>query len=196
MHVDVGGDLVGVAALEDLADAAGIFDDLAAADDLAARIVDDLAVLGGDDPRQLVLVLHQQLAEGEHHPHPLAQRGVLPGFERLRCRGDRSVHIGLSGKANRCLLFACRGVEDRGGLRRGQRSQAAVDPVLDSTHKRGSHGARPLSLDGARPCVIMHRRDKAERTRRARRLPLIDRDRSRRPWLWQPSWTVDYRTGH
>ena len=51
VHVHVAGDLVGEAALQRVGDAAGVLDHLAAAHDLPARVLDDLAVLAGDDPR-------------------------------------------------------------------------------------------------------------------------------------------------
>jgi hypothetical protein len=52
--VDVGGDLLGVLALEQGRDAAGELDDLEAADDLALGVGDDLAVFVGDELGQLV----------------------------------------------------------------------------------------------------------------------------------------------
>ena len=51
------------------------------ADDLALGVLERLAVLGGDDPRELVRVLHDQLAEGEHHPRAAADRRVAPALE-------------------------------------------------------------------------------------------------------------------
>jgi hypothetical protein len=58
--VDAGGDLVGVVALEQLRDAAGELDDVDAAADLALCVGEDLAVFGGDDRGQRVLVLVEQ----------------------------------------------------------------------------------------------------------------------------------------
>lgn len=66
MYVHATRDLVGVAALEDVAEAAGELHDLTAAGDLAAGVVDGLSVFGGDDPAEFFLVLDEELAEGEH----------------------------------------------------------------------------------------------------------------------------------
>ena len=121
VHVDVAGDLVGEAALERVGDAAGVLDDFAAAHDLAAGVVDDLAVFAGDDPGQLVLVLHQQLAEGEHHLGALGQRGVAPRLEGLARGGDRGVHIGRFGEQDLRPLPPGGRVVDRRGAGRARR---------------------------------------------------------------------------
>ena len=62
-------------------DAAGEFDDLLAAADLAQSIGDDLAVLAGDDLGQLLLAGVEQLAEVEQDLGALGQRGVAPRRE-------------------------------------------------------------------------------------------------------------------
>jgi hypothetical protein len=62
-RVDVGRDLIGVLALGQLRDPAGVLDDLHAADDLALGVVENLAVLRGDDPRKLVHVALHEVAE-------------------------------------------------------------------------------------------------------------------------------------
>jgi hypothetical protein len=65
--VDAGRDLLGVVALEQLRNAAGELDDVDAARDLALRVGEHLAVLGGDHRGQRVAVLVHQLQEGEDH---------------------------------------------------------------------------------------------------------------------------------
>ena len=55
--VDLGGGVLGHAALEQVGKAAGQLDDLLAAGDLAERVGEDLAVLAGDDLGGLVLAL-------------------------------------------------------------------------------------------------------------------------------------------
>jgi hypothetical protein len=55
--VDAGAHLVGEVALEQLRNAAGELDDVDAAADFALRVGEHLAVLGGDEVGQLVLVL-------------------------------------------------------------------------------------------------------------------------------------------
>ena len=107
MGVDVGRDLVGELALHQLRDAAGELDDLHAADDLALGVVEDLAVLGGDQPGQLVGVPVDQLAEGEHHPRAAGERHVAPRLERVAGRpanggvdvgGLGQEHLGLAAR--------------------------------------------------------------------------------------------------
>ena len=66
VQVDVGRDLVGELALGQLRDPARELDDLHAADDLALGVLERLAVLGRDDPRELVGARVDQLAEREH----------------------------------------------------------------------------------------------------------------------------------
>ena len=82
VHIDLGGGVLGEAALQQVRHAAGEFDDLLAAADLAQRIGDDLAVLGGDDLGQFALAGVEQLAEIEQDRAALGQRGVPPGRER------------------------------------------------------------------------------------------------------------------
>ena len=55
VHVDLGRGVLGEAALHQVRDAAGELDDLLAAAHLAQRVGEHLAVLGGDDRRQLLL---------------------------------------------------------------------------------------------------------------------------------------------
>ncbi len=89
VHVHAAGDLVGVAALEHVADSAGELDDLAASHHLAARVLDGLAVFGADEAGEFVLVPHQQVAEGEQHAGAAAERGVGPVVEGARPRSAR-----------------------------------------------------------------------------------------------------------
>ena len=74
-------DLLGRLALQQVRRAARELDDLEAALDLAARVVDGLAVLGGDDPGELVGVRGEQLAEPEQHVRALGERLRAPRLE-------------------------------------------------------------------------------------------------------------------
>ena len=56
LAVDAGADVLGELALQQLRDAAGELDDLEAARDSPVRVGQHLAVLGGDDRRELVEV--------------------------------------------------------------------------------------------------------------------------------------------
>jgi len=55
VHIDLGRGVFGEAALQQMRDATGELDDLLTAADLAEGVGEDLAVLGGDDRRQLLL---------------------------------------------------------------------------------------------------------------------------------------------
>ena len=72
VHVDLGRGVLGESALEQMWDAAGEFDDLLAAADLAERVGDHLAVLARDDPGQLALARVEQLAKSEQRRDRLA----------------------------------------------------------------------------------------------------------------------------
>ena len=123
--VDAGRDLVGVVALEQLRDAAGELDDVDAARDLALRVGEDLAVLGGDHRGQRVAVLVEQLEEGVQDARAADRRRVGPGREGRLRRGHRGVDLGRA--AERDLA------RDRAGGR-------VVDRLL-----------RPLSPPARRP---------------------------------------------
>ena len=103
-RVDAGGDLVGVLALEQLRDAARELGDLHAADDLALGVLDDLAVLGGDDPREVVEVLLDEVAEREHDPRAADDADLLPALERRARGGHRGVDVGPLGEQDLRLL--------------------------------------------------------------------------------------------
>ena len=69
--------MLGRLALEQVRGAAGELDDLEAALDLAARVVDRLAVLGGDDAGELAGAGGEQLAEAEQDVRALGSDCAL-----------------------------------------------------------------------------------------------------------------------
>ena len=91
-------------ALEQVRDAAGELHDLLAAADLAERVGEHLAVLGGDDRGELVLAGVQQLAEGEQHLRPLGQRGVPPRREGRLGAAATAVSTSASVASASCAL--------------------------------------------------------------------------------------------
>ena len=95
VHVDLGRGVLGEAALDQVRDAAGELDDLLAAADLAERVGEHLAVLGGDDRCQLFLARVQQLAESEEDLRALGQRGVPPPRKSGQRRGDDLIDVVL-----------------------------------------------------------------------------------------------------
>ena len=75
VHVGVGRHLLGVRALEQMRDAARELDDLETAGDLTERVGDHLAVLGADDPREIVLVALGRARGRRTSPAPVARAG-------------------------------------------------------------------------------------------------------------------------
>ena len=74
--VDAGAHLVGEVTLEQLRNAASKFDDVDTACHFTLCIGKHLAMLGGDQPGQIVLVGIQQLQKFEHHPGAANRRCV------------------------------------------------------------------------------------------------------------------------
>ncbi len=133
-HIDARRDLRRQLALELHADAAGEFDDLHAARDLAERVRVHLAVLGGDQLGDLVAVRVQQLAVLEQDRGALGERGGAPALERgLRGR-DGGVHLVDGREADLLLLRAGRRVVHGTETARGALDGLAVDPVGDRLH--------------------------------------------------------------
>jgi hypothetical protein len=149
-RVDVRRHLVGELALEELGQPAGELDDLHAADDLAAGVLEDLAVLGGDQAGELVLVALEQLAEAEHHARAAGQRHVAPRGEGAPGGLDRGVDVGRVGQEHLGLLCSRGGIEHGRGARRGPGRLPAADPVLDGSDGGGAHRAHHATPRGPR----------------------------------------------
>ena len=100
--VDPAGDVFVVVALDQRRHAAGDLDVLDAATDLAARLSQSLAALGGQDPGQVFETLLQGLLEGEEVLHPLGDRrapplrqgGLRPPHAQVDLRRRRQRHLG------------------------------------------------------------------------------------------------------
>jgi hypothetical protein len=131
--------LLGVVALKQLRNAAGELHDLDAARHLALRVGEHLAVLGGDQVRELVAVPVEQFQELEHHARPTQRRRPRPGREGGSRSPDRPIHLGCRGQRHLAGDDARGRVGD--GLRTtrctGQR--AALEVVAD-VGRRGGHG--------------------------------------------------------
>src|SRR5204863_93005 len=90
VDVDIGGGLLGEPALEKLGDAGGELDVLDPAGDLAESVVVHLAVLAGDDRREVVGAVVEQLAHGEQHGGRLAE----PSAKGLAAAVSRAIRDG------------------------------------------------------------------------------------------------------
>lgn len=128
------GDLGGQLALELHGDAAGQVDDLQAAGDLAEGVVVDLAVLGGDQPGDLLAVLVEQGTELEQHGGAPGQRGGAPARVGGLGGGDGGVHLLGGGERDLGGDLAGGGVGDGAELARRAVDGLAADPVVDGLH--------------------------------------------------------------
>ena len=136
IHVDLGGGVLGVAALEQVRHPAGELDHLLAAADLPQRIGNHLAVLGGDDLGQLTLAGIEQLAEVEQDRPALGQRGITPRGECRRGRVDHGAGILHTGQRHLTSHLTSRRIRHRGSGGRGAGVELVVDPMSDCV---GSH---------------------------------------------------------
>ena len=111
--------------------AAGEFDDFLAAADLAERVGEHLAVLGGDDGGQLLLAGVEQLAEREEDRGALGDRGVAPGGEGRAGGLDDGARVGDVGQRDLAGHLAGGGVGDGGGPVAAAGEVLATGPVTD-----------------------------------------------------------------
>ena len=107
VHVDAVGDLAGEVALHVLGESAGVLDVLESSGQFAFGVGEGLAVFLGDQGRQLVGVLDEELAQGEEHVGALGERRVAPRIgggardrddvvDQLRV-GDGNVRVHVAG---------------------------------------------------------------------------------------------------
>ena len=131
VDVDPGGSLLRVAALQQLGDPAAVLDHLEAAGDLAERVGEDLAVLCGEDPRDVLAVIVHELADLEEDRRLLRQRRRTPGGECGFGGLDREVDLLGAGEVDGAGLTTERGVVNRPASPRFPLDDAAADPVAD-----------------------------------------------------------------
>jgi hypothetical protein len=133
IDVDPRAGALGVFALEGMGDAAGIFDHLEAALDVAAGVGDHLAMLGGEEEGEILHVLFDQLLELEHHSGAALRVGRDPAGKRLAGGGDGPLEIGAAAETHPGLDAPIVGVEDV-ALALAGRIGAAADEMIDVTH--------------------------------------------------------------
>ena len=136
IDVDAGPGADGIFALQRMRDAAGEFDHLEPALDVALGVGDDLAVLGREQLGELVHVRFDQLLELEHDAGAALRVGRRPAGLGGIGGVDRLLQVGGGAEADPGLDRALVGVEDvrfavAGGIAR------AADEMVDFTQ----HGA-------------------------------------------------------
>ena len=106
IEVDARAGALGVFALHQVRDAAGELDHFEPALDVALGVGEGLAVLGGEQPGEIVVLGLDQLEEVEHHPRAALRVGGRPAGKRgLRVR-DRLFDLGLAGECDLGLHLA------------------------------------------------------------------------------------------
>ena len=96
--------------------AAGVLDGLDAAGDADEGVGEGLAVVAGDERRELLAMLPGQLAEGEEDLAPGDEGHVAPGREGGQRGLDRAVDLGLAAPRHAGDDLAGRRVVDRAGV--------------------------------------------------------------------------------
>ena len=112
-----------------MGDPAGELDDLLAAADLTQRVGDHLAVLGGQDLRQLTLALVEQLAELEQHLRALGQRRIPPPRKRRDSGINHRTRIGHTGQSHLTGHLTRRRIRHRRRLTAVAREYLVVEPM-------------------------------------------------------------------
>ena len=132
VDVDAGRGLLGEVALEQRRDAAGELDHLEPARDLAEGVGEHLAVLGGQDPGDLLATVVDELANPEQELGALRQRDGAPGGERRLRRLHGRIDLLHGGEVDLAGLASQRRVVD-GPAAAGRAGHAlAADPVGDA----------------------------------------------------------------
>ncbi len=103
-----------------------------------------LAVIARDEPRHLLAVSPDQLAEGEEDLAPGQERRIAPGREGPVCGTDGGVDLRDSTARHTRDDLAGRRVEHRAGLLREHLHRSTVDPVADDRNGGRCCGRRLL----------------------------------------------------
>src|SRR5205823_358363 len=103
-----------------------------AACNLALRVGEDLAVLGGEDLREVLAVLVHELPDAEEDLGAAGERDRAPGRERLLRGLDSLVDLLGAGKVDLTGLGSTRRVVDRAVSTRRSCGRCAADPMGDA----------------------------------------------------------------
>ena len=134
IEVDAGAGGIAELALHQVRDAAGELHHLEAALDVALGVGDDLAVLAGEELRELVVIALHELEELEQHPRPPLRVGGGP----RRLRALRVLHrrpdLGLGGERHLPGHLAGHGLVDVAEAPGGPPDLLAADEMPDLPH--------------------------------------------------------------
>ncbi len=153
---------------------AGELDHLEAARHLAHRVGEDLAVLGDEQLREVLLVGVDELADVEHQLGALGERDAAPRGERLPCDRYRGADFVDGCQVDGTGLPAGRRVEDRARPARGPLDGAAADPVVEGSDSGigGSWGALTrLGCEFGHVCLLKMCREGISSARVSRSQP-------------------------
>src|SRR5579885_3034561 len=150
---------LGVFALHEMGNAAGELDHLDAALNVAARVGNDLAVLGGQQPCATVEIPLDQLEKLEHHARAPLRVGRGPGRLRGFGIGDRALDLRAVGERDLGLHLSGIGVEDVAEAPRRALDLLAADEMTDL-----AHGWLSSNLDAARRRPPADRRPRPSRS--------------------------------
>ena len=134
IEVDAGAGVVAEFALHQMRDAAGEFHHLEAALDVALGVDEGLAVLGGQQPGQVVVFGLHQLQELEHDARPALRIGRGPGRLRGGGVGDGLLDLGFAGEGDLGLHLAGVRIEHVAGPAGAALDLFAADEVADLAH--------------------------------------------------------------
>ena len=160
--VDAGPHVLRVVPLQEVGDAARELDDLEAALHRAGRVVEGLAVLFGDDPRDIPLAPLEEVAEPHQDPRPPQRGRVPPAGERGAGAAHRGVDVIGGRERHRAHGAAGRGIGDDALPGAGRVGAAAVHPQghgadsglgghAGAGRRTDGHGVRAGSHTGAGP---------------------------------------------
>ena len=158
--VHAAGDVLVHLALEELGDPAGELDDLDAAGDRSAGVVEGLAVLGGADAGQLLAMRFEDIAVAEQDARALRGRGRRPRGERRLRRPDRLADLARGGERHPRLDPAARRVVDVAEAVALAGDALTVDEVPEGGGVRivAGHGSSPEDALGNTLPVCFRRR--------------------------------------
>jgi hypothetical protein len=161
IEIDARAGALGIFALDEMRNAAGEFRDFEAALNVALGVGERLAVLGGEEPGEFVILALDEFQEPEHDPGAPLRIGGRPTRESRLCIGNRFFDFRLIGQRDLGLHFAGIGVEDVARTSRCSFDCLAADEMTDLTHCRvsldQSHYRRTTLIADLWPLVMTAR---------------------------------------